>query len=74
MSVNFNRSKGKGITDNHTFRVKAVLDLDRYWDDYTTYYPKRNRGTHHCYPQLYSYQIRMYRTWKHSRKTQWKNS
>jgi|AntAceMinimDraft_10_1070366.scaffolds.fasta_scaffold163718_3 hypothetical protein len=57
MSVNFNRSKEKMISDSHIFRIKVVLDLDPYAYEY--------RG--------WPYKERQYRTWKHNRKTQYKN-
>jgi len=74
MSINFDRSKGKAINDNRTFKVKVVYDQDPYEDDGIHYYPvwrpmydqnKRKK-------QIRSYQRRMYKTWKHNRKTQWK--
>jgi hypothetical protein len=52
--------------------VSRGLD-DPYWDEGIMFYPRRNRGTNHCHPQLMSYQVRMYKTWKHNRKHQWKD-
>lgn len=45
---------------------------DPYWDEGIHFYPNKNKGTNHCDPKLMSYQVRMYKTWKHNRKTQWK--
>lgn len=61
-------------TDNRGEYNKLVhkWNYDPYWDEGIKFYPRRNRGTHHCDPQLMSYQVRMYRTWKHNRKHQWK--
>ena len=74
MSVNYNRALlNKAKTRREYKKLKSKWDYSIYWDEGITFYPKRNRGTHHPWPKLFSYQIRMYRTWKHSRKTQWKN-
>jgi len=43
-----------------------------YWDEGITYYPKYRRGFKNSGKCIMSYQVRMYRTWKHNRKTQWK--
>lgn len=46
---------------------------DPYWDECITYYPlTRTRGAKPPNKRIMSYQVRMYRTWKHTRKTQWK--
>ena len=75
MSVNYNRAYAKRAKTRKEYKTKQIkLDYPPYWDDGITFYPKRNRSrsSHHCWPKLYSYQIRMYRTWKHNRKTQYK--
>jgi hypothetical protein len=46
---------------------------DPYWDEYINYYPKYRRGYKNSGKRIMSYQVRMYKTWKHNRKTQWKN-
>jgi len=54
---------------------KIVTDpdyKDPYWDEGVNYYPKYRRGFKNPNRFLLSYQIRMYKTWKHNRKTQWK--
>ena len=45
---------------------------DPFPDEYTNYYPKWRRGYKNPIKRLMSYQVRMYRTWKYNRKTQWK--
>lgn len=45
---------------------------DRYWDEGITYYPKYRRGYKNSGKQIMSYQVRMYKTWKHNREKQWK--
>jgi len=73
MSVKFNRAHYNLAHTPKEYKKKMInMDYPPYWDEGITFYPKRNRGTNHMWPKLYSYQIRMYRTWKHNRKTQWK--
>ncbi len=50
-------------------------NYDPYWDEGITFYPKHRPGfkNTHWRAQLMSYQVRMYKTWKHNRKTQWKS-
>ena len=73
MSVNYPRAYlNKAQTRGEYKKLSKWWYWPDYWDEGITFYPKRNRGTHHPWPKLYSYQIRMYRTWKHNRKTQWK--
>lgn len=60
-------------TDNRKVYRKLQCDPDPYWDEGLMFYPRRNRGTHHCDPQLLAYQVRMYKTWKHNRRHQWKS-
>lgn len=46
--------------------------FDPYWDEGWGYH--RTNSPKHKRPSkvLLFYQVRMYRTWKHNRKTQWK--
>jgi hypothetical protein len=43
-----------------------------YWDEGVYLYPRYRRGYKNPHKQILSYQKRMYRTWKHTRKTHWK--
>ena len=43
-----------------------------YYDEGINYYPEYRRGYKNSNKQIMSYQVRMYRTWKHNRKNQWK--
>ena len=43
-----------------------------YWDEGINFYPKYRRGYKNPGKRIMSYQVRMYKTWKHNRKTQWK--
>jgi len=45
---------------------------DWYWDECITMYPRFRMGYKNTHKYLMSYQVRMYKTWKHNRKTQWK--
>ena len=73
MSVNYNRAAfNKAKTPSEYKKIKCEWDWPIYWDEGITFHPRKNRGTHNVDPKLYSYQIRMYRTWKYNRKTQWK--
>lgn len=57
-------------------RVYKIVTNDCYgdpwWNEYTNYYPRWRRGYKNPIKRIMSYQVRMYRTWKHNRKTQWK--
>ena len=76
MSVNFNRAGQKWITDRRTYNIKVIYDDDPYWDEGLHLWPNWNTRYEDNWKrrkQLFSYQMRMYKTWKHNRKTQWKN-
>jgi hypothetical protein len=75
MSINnLCRAKlSKAVSGNEYHKMLIKMLYEPYWDECIVFYPRRNRGTHHCRPKLMSYQVRMYKTWKHNRKTQWKN-
>ena len=51
----------------------ATRNDDPYWDECITFYPKYRRGFKNSNKTIMSYQVRMYKTWKHNRKNQWKN-
>ena len=76
MSVNYNRSHTKKCVSRKEYLVKQInLDYPPYWDEGVSFYPRiKNRWANNSYPKLYSYQTRMYKTWKHNRRKQWKNS
>ena len=50
----------------------ATRNLEPYWDEGINFYPKYRRGFKNSNRTIMSYQVRMYKTWKHNRKTQWK--
>jgi hypothetical protein len=43
-----------------------------YWDEGINFYPRYRKGYKNSGKQIMSYQVRMYKTCKHNRKTQWK--
>ena len=43
-----------------------------YWNEGLNFYPKIRRGYKNPIKRIMSYQMRMYKTWKHNRKNQWK--
>jgi hypothetical protein len=50
----------------------ATKHLEPYWDEGITFYPKYKKGFKNTNKKIMSYQVRMYKTWKHNRKTRWK--
>lgn len=52
--------------------VTRGLD-DPYWDEGINFYPIYRRGFKNPNKTIMSYQVRMYKTWKYNRNTQWKN-
>lgn len=69
----FKKSKiARTTTSRKEYNVVTRGLVDPYWDECIVYYPRYNRGTNHSNKGLMSYQVRMYKTWKHNRKTQWK--
>lgn len=73
MSTNRNRSKlTKAVTNNEYHKMWLKILYDPYWDEGIIFYPRWRKGFKNPNKQLMSFQLRMYRTWKHNRKTQWK--
>lgn len=62
MSTNRNRAKLNKANCGRDYRKILLNELyPIYWDEGITFYGK-----------AMSFQVRMYKTWKHNRKTQWK--
>jgi hypothetical protein len=62
MSKNLNRAKLNKAKDGRQYRIMLINDFyPIYWDEGIRFYGNKM-----------SYQVRMYKTWKHYRKTQWK--
>ena len=75
MSTNRNRAKLNKVQDGRTYRVVWINELyPLYWDEGCNFYPKYRKGFKNSNKQLMSYQVRMYRSWKHNRRTQWKQT
>jgi hypothetical protein len=73
MSVNkFSRQKLKTIDNRRNYKI-VNYELVPYWDEGWNWYPNPNKLVRKWKKKkLLSYQVRMYRTWKHNRKHQWK--
>ncbi len=62
MSKNLNRAKLNKAQNGRQYRIMLINDLyPIYWDEGIKFYGNKM-----------SYQVRMYKTWKHYRKTRWK--
>jgi len=61
-----------GTTNRRVYKILTTIEDDPYCDEGVIFYPRWKKGTRQRYPKLMSYQIRMYKTWKHNRKTKWK--
>ena len=73
MSTKTNRAKLKKAKNSKEYlAIQHDINYPLYWDECCCMYPRYNRGTNNCDPKLFSYQIRMYKSWKHNRKKQWK--
>jgi len=59
--------------NNRIYKILNIYDSDPYPEDcYMNWYPKWKRGKKMPRKQILPYQVRMYKTWKHNRKSQWK--
>lgn len=67
--------KSKFTTNNKEYKI-LTAGLDPYWDEGYTYHRPRGQRSRITASkkkkELLMYQVRMYRTWKHNRKTKWK--
>jgi len=67
------RTRSKLIYTNKEYKfLVGIYCDDPYWNEGITYYPKYRFGFKNPNKRIMSYQIRMYKTWKHNRKTQYK--
>jgi len=76
MSVNYNRARfNLAQTRNEYKKLSYEWYWPLYWDEGVYWYPKKvsPQSAWKCKRQLRSYQMRMYKTWKHNRKTQWRD-
>lgn len=72
MSINHNRTRGKNLTTRKEYRFRVVLNNEPYYDEGCGSYPKWRPGFKNTGKQLYRFQQRNFRSWKHNRKTQYK--
>lgn len=73
MSVNTNRAKLNKANNGREYgNILSDILYPLYWDEGCNMYPRYRRGYKNSGKQIFSYQRRMYRTWKHNRKTRWK--
>jgi hypothetical protein len=68
----FKKSKVARTTTCRKVYNIVTRGLDPYWDEGISFYPSYRKGFKNPTKRIMSYQVRMYKTWKHNRKTQWK--
>lgn len=74
MSVNRNRAKLNKAENGRDYQIIWLNELyPMYWDEGVNLYPKYRVGFKKPNKRLQMYKVRMYKTWKHNRKTQWKD-
>lgn len=73
MSQKTNRARLNKALTNKEYRI-ILLDMlyPPYWDEGIYLYPRYRRGYKNPNKCIFPSQVRMYRTWKYNRKTQWK--
>lgn len=73
MSTNRNRAKLNKAQNGRDYQLVWINELyPMYWDEGVNFFPRYRKGFKNSNKQIMSYQVRMYRTWKHNRRTQWK--
>lgn len=73
MSKNRNRAKLNKATNNKEYRIIFLnYEYPIYWDDGIVEYPNYRKGFKNPNKRIFNYQVRMFRSWKYNRKTQWK--
>jgi len=73
MSVNYPRAYlNKAKTRGEYKKLSQWWLWPMYWDEGISFYPKWRAGYKNSGKYIMSYQVRMYKTWKHNRRTQWK--
>lgn len=72
----FTRGITDTVIDNRTYHIIAHIDPDPWWNECVKYHRTPNndwrKGKNWKKRRLLNYQVRMYRTWKHNRRYQWK--
>jgi hypothetical protein len=73
MSKNRNRAKlNKANTGREYHQIGMNEVYPMYWDEGIMFYPRYRRGFRNPNKVLQRYKQRAYRSWKHNRKTKWK--
>ena len=75
-----NDKRVKDTTDRREYKLLTTIDQDPYFDECWSTHRRRTGKSkpgskNHWYwkrKTIYTFQYRMYRTWKHNRKAQWK--
>jgi hypothetical protein len=67
------KNRIKTTTNRREYHILRCVDQDPYPEEYG-YLQKRKRGYrgYKKFRLIWQHQIRMYRTWKHNRKTHWR--
>lgn len=62
----------KNTTNSRVYKQLLIRkEYPLYYDEGWSYYPNYRKGYVNK-KQILKYQVRMYKTWKYNRKTQWK--
>lgn len=73
MSKNRNRGFLNQAKNSREYSILWIEEnYPLYWEEGLNLYPVWRRGFKNPGKQIESYKVRMYKTWKHNRKTQWK--
>lgn len=74
MSKNRNRAKLNKAQNGREYYHMVINDqYPMYWDDGIIFYPSWRKGYKNPNKRITMYKVREYKTWKHNRKTQYKN-
>lgn len=71
MSINRNRRELEKLVTRKEVKCRIQYQ-DPYYEDIGFRIPNYRKGYRHGGKYMYRYQQRMYKTWKHTRKTQYK--
>jgi hypothetical protein len=73
MSKNRNRAKLDKAECGRNYHIIYLNELyPIYWEEGVNFYPRYRRGFKNSRKPIQRYKQRMYRSWKHNRKTKWK--
>lgn len=73
MSKHRNRAKLNKATNKREYWIILLnYEYPMYWDDGIREHPTYRSGYKNPNKRIFNYQVRMYKSWKYNRKTQWK--